>query len=127
MLRQKSVNGCGFGFKSKSRIRKREEFQTVKQKGKRVRTNHFLAQLLIDDERPTAERRIGIIVTRRLGNAVKRNRAKRVFRELFRNHKEILPERSDLVVIPHSTFFSQPYSMLESDFLQTCKRFKTDR
>jgi len=86
-----------------------------------------LAQALIDDERPTTERRIGIIATRRLGNAVKRNQAKRVFRELFRNHKEILPERCDLVVIPHSTFFSQSYSKLELDFLHTCKRVKTDR
>ncbi|MBU63763.1 MAG: ribonuclease P protein component [Opitutae bacterium] len=127
MLRQKSVKICGFGFKSKSRISKREEFQSVKHQGKRVRTNHFLAQILIVDERSTVERRIGIIVTRRLGNAVKRNRAKRVFRELFRNHKEILPERCDIVIIPHSTFYLQPYSKLELDFLQTCKRFKTDK
>ncbi|MBT5910098.1 MAG: ribonuclease P protein component [Opitutae bacterium] len=127
ILRQKSVSSCGFGFKSKNRIHKREEFQTVKQKGKRVRTNHFLAQVLIDNKRPTTERRIGIIATRRLGNAVKRNRAKRVFRELFRNHNKILPERCDLVIIPHSTFFSQSYPTLEMDFLHICKRFKTDR
>ena len=125
--RQNSVSICGYGFTTKCRIHKREEFQTVKKKGKRVRTNHFLSQALIDGERPTTERRIGIIATRRLGNAVKRNRAKRIIRELFRNHKEILPERCDLVVIPHSTFFSQSYSKLELDFLCICKRFKTDK
>ena len=42
--------------------------------------------------------RLGIIATRRLGNAVRRNRAKRLVREVFRRNKTALG--LDIVVLP---------------------------
>lgn len=42
--------------------------------------------------------RLGIIVTKRLGKAVKRNRVKRLIREFFRRHKGLLPPK-DIVII----------------------------
>lgn len=47
------------------------------------------------DEAPT---RVGIIVGRRFGNAVRRNRAKRVFRDLARQlYPDLVPGRGLLV------------------------------
>ena len=46
-----------------------------------------------------AHRRIGISASRRVGNAVVRNRIKRGVREWFRASREILPEDVDIVVI----------------------------
>jgi ribonuclease P protein component len=43
--------------------------------------------------------RIGIVVTRKVGNAVARNRIKRVCRECFRQWPDLLPDGVDLVVI----------------------------
>ncbi len=42
--------------------------------------------------------RLGVIATKRLGKAVRRNRVKRLLREFFRHHKGILPPR-DIVII----------------------------
>lgn len=46
-----------------------------------------------------AQPRIGLTVSRRVGNAVLRNRIKRRVREWFRMHREELPRGVDLVVI----------------------------
>ena len=43
--------------------------------------------------------RLGIVVTRRLGNAVARNRIKRVCRECFRHWPDLLPDGVDLVIV----------------------------
>lgn len=42
--------------------------------------------------------RLGLVVTRRLGKAVRRNRVKRLLREFFRRHRAALPLR-DLVIM----------------------------
>jgi ribonuclease P protein component len=43
---------------------------------------------------------MGLAVTRKTGNAVKRNRVKRVVREFFRLHGGMLPRGVDVVVVP---------------------------
>jgi len=48
---------------------------------------------------PADEPRLGITVTRKVGNAVFRNRAKRVIREAFRRKRDDLPPGTDVVVI----------------------------
>jgi ribonuclease P protein component len=42
---------------------------------------------------------MGVVVTRKLGTAVRRNRVKRLCRECFRTWPDLLPEGVDLVVI----------------------------
>ncbi len=43
--------------------------------------------------------RIGLLVTKKVGDAVARNRIKRLCRECFRGWKDLLPDGVDLVVI----------------------------
>ena len=59
-------------------------------------TEHFL--LFIFDRGDTERARLGITVTRKVGNAVRRNRIKRLVREWFRGVREGV-ESCDLVVI----------------------------
>jgi ribonuclease P protein component len=47
-----------------------------------------------------AHPRIGLVVSRKIGNAVVRNRWKRLLREAFRLSRNELPEHLDLVVLP---------------------------
>ena len=46
--------------------------------------------------------RLGLSVSRKYGNAVKRNRLRRLYREAFRLSKHELPTGLDLVLIPRS-------------------------
>jgi len=52
-----------------------------------------------EERQHTARRRLGVTVSKRVGNAVVRNRVKRRIREWFRHKREALPDRLDLVVI----------------------------
>jgi len=48
---------------------------------------------------PHGPGRVGITVTRKIGNAVERNRVKRVVREVFRRHRAWFPQGVDVVFI----------------------------
>lgn len=79
----------------------------------RVRAGSFL---LLGVRRPLpAPTRLGIVASRRVGNAVARNRAKRLLRELFRLHRHELPDGLDLVAIAHASIVGKRLSDLERD------------
>jgi len=58
--------------------------------------------------------RLGISISRRVGNAVKRNRIKRLLRESFRLIQHDLPRGYDLVVVvrPHETLILAEYQKI---------------
>lgn len=84
-----------FGFSKWERIRKKKEFLEITRTGQRRQTLHFVIYL-----RPNPEGRVrlGMTVSRRVGNAVKRNRVKRLLREFFRLHKQRLPSHDFLII-----------------------------
>ena len=53
-------------------------------------------------------RRLGVIVTRKTGGAVVRNRWKRMIREMFRHGRELLPPSTDHVVIVRGSTKGSP-------------------
>jgi ribonuclease P protein component len=84
-------------FSARDRIKKRAEFQRIQDAGLRVVTPGFVFLIGL---RGSAERpRLGITASRRVGNAVVRNRAKRLVRAAFRTLRSELPGGLDLVVI----------------------------
>ena len=88
-------------FGRDQRLRKRRDFQRIQADSVRVVAPHFvflLAAQPVGGARP----RIGLIVTRKLGGAVVRNRIKRLCRECFRRSPELLPGGIDVVVIARS-------------------------
>ena len=82
-------------FTKADRIRRRSEYLRVQAQGRRIHSRHFGVTLA-----PTEALgpRLGLVVTRRFGKAVRRNRMKRLLREFFRRHKERLPLR-DVVIM----------------------------
>lgn len=68
-------------FSKTHRVLEKEEFQTVMKKGKRYFVDSFV---LFSHKNHKAHHRLGVIASRKSGNAVVRNRAKRVMREYFR-------------------------------------------
>jgi ribonuclease P protein component len=79
-------------------LRKRSDFTRVQNAGGRVVAPGFI--FLMAPCPPGCESlRLGITASRRVGNAVVRNRAKRVVREAFRATRSLWPAPFDLVVI----------------------------
>jgi ribonuclease P protein component len=78
-------------------VRKRAEFERIQTSGERVETRHFVFVLAAQGE--PAVPRLGITASRRIGNAVARNRAKRLVREAFRSTGDLWPGGVDVVVI----------------------------
>ncbi len=84
------------GFPRARRLRKRRQFQTVYHRGVRFGCRLFtLFALATDSGRPG---RVGLTCTRKVGNAVVRNRCKRLLREAMRKQWRLLPGGADVVL-----------------------------
>lgn len=86
-----------FRFPKAVRIRTKREFDRV-YAGKCKAADGVL--LLFASPNGLPHPRIGLSVSRKVGNAVVRNRIKRLLREAFRLSQAELPTGCDLVVIP---------------------------
>jgi ribonuclease P protein component len=90
----------GFSFGKERRIRRRKDFLRIQAVGQRTSTAHFV--MLVAAREAAACARVGFVVTRKIGNAVQRNRIKRVCRECFRMWPDLVPDGIDLVIIARS-------------------------
>jgi ribonuclease P protein component len=85
------------GLPRGQRIRKRPDFLRIQNGPARVGAPHLL--LLFELRPEGGPPRLGVVASRKVGPAVARNRAKRLVREAFRLHQEMLPRGLDLVVV----------------------------
>jgi len=84
-------------FPKQERLRKRSDFLRVEAtKVRRFVTGHVIILAAPNSMQCS---RIGVTVSKRIGTAVKRNRIKRLLREIYRRHKEIFPPGYDIVLI----------------------------
>jgi ribonuclease P protein component len=83
-----------FGLPKSCLLRKTAEFNLVYRGGRRLYGRNF-ALIFLPADRPYS--RLGISVPRKVGNAVRRNRIKRLVRETFRLHRPLFPGASDIV------------------------------
>lgn len=83
-------------FPKSARLRKRPEFVSLSRTGKKVHSPNFI---VISKSNGRDESRLGITVSSKVGNALVRNRIKRIVREFFRRRRHDWLPASDIVVI----------------------------
>jgi ribonuclease P protein component len=95
------------------------DIEYAKQHGLRISTALFNVVICRTDMNGS---RIGIVVGKRFGGAVNRNRVKRLFRELTRQLRgQLLPGHA-LVVFPKRDSISQPFAVLKEVWLSMLRR-----
>jgi ribonuclease P protein component len=106
---------------SNGRLRRRAEFTRVYEQGARLR-GRFMTCFALPNGLDSP--RLGIAASRKIGNAVTRNRAKRRVRELYRAHKPLKP--IDIVFVPRRELVSAPWGDLEADYHTALRRFENE-
>ena len=103
-----------FGHGRALRLRRSEDFRRVQGKGRRLRAGHLLA-LWLPGTGETS--RVGLTVSKKVGNSVVRNRVKRWLREGVRHERHRLPGRVDVVLIAHPEAATAGLRALVSDVI----------
>ena len=98
-------------------IRRRRDFQRAYESGRRV-SGRFMTIFLLANRSTTT--RLGIAATRKIGDSVRRNRAKRLVRELYRRNRKAVG--LDIVVIVRREMLDAPYGSLEAEYQAALKR-----
>jgi ribonuclease P protein component len=62
--------------------------------------------------------RLGVVVSRKIGKANVRNRAKRLLREVFRQNQQRLALECDLVLIARRSIVGLGYSQVDAQYLR---------
>lgn len=86
---------CSTTFLKSERLLERKDFVNLNRFGRKLHSHHFTISLMQNGRGVT---RLGIAVSKRIGNAVERNRVKRLIRESFRLNKTVFPEGYDIVI-----------------------------
>jgi len=85
-----------FSFTKADRLLKRSDFLRLQRIGKNIQNNHFIASFYSGRYQRS---RLGITVTRKVGNAATRNRIKRLSREYFRLNRHKIAGNWDINII----------------------------
>lgn len=114
------------GVQRSQRLKKRAEFEAVREGGERVSCGPFIFQARFENpeegDGAAGQKYLGVIASRRVGGAVKRNFGKRRFREIFRRNLAAIPEGCRIVIVLRNRFDCYSFGELERRFLKACRR-----
>ncbi|HEX7063963.1 MAG TPA: ribonuclease P protein component [Bacillales bacterium] len=107
-------------MKTQRRLKKNKEFQSVFRSGTSKANRQFVIYSCDQTERKRF--RVGISVSKRVGNAVTRNRIKRYVREAIRQLEGQLSEGKDYVIIARKPTADMNFHQVKSSLVHVMKR-----
>lgn len=99
-------------------LKNTHEFQNVYKNGKYY-ANKYLVMYVLEND--LSINRVGISVSKKVGNSVVRHRLTRLVRESYRLHEEIFNSGLDIVVVVRKDAALMTYAKIESAFLHLGK------
>lgn len=102
-------------------LKKNKDFQTVYRQGKSY-ANKYLVLYIMENQ--TEKNRIGISVSKKVGNSVVRHHLTRLIRESYRLQEECFQRGYDLVVIARQSAKDVTYKEMESALIHLGKLHK---
>ena len=118
-------------------LRRRSDFLYVQRSGIRQVMPHFILQAAmarpslrqlecqVVSSKPTIGFRTGVTASKKVGNAVARNRAKRRMRALFHQLQAFnIPTRTDFVLVARQSLLHAGWTELSEDFSKATKRIQ---
>ncbi|WP_142559291.1 ribonuclease P protein component [Streptococcus mitis] len=100
------------------RVKKEKDFNAIFQEGKSVANRKFVVYRLENSEQHF---RVGLSVSKKLGNAVTRNQIKRRIRHVLITHKDQIIENLDFVVIARKGVEEMNYTEIEKNLLHVLR------
>jgi ribonuclease P protein component len=104
------------------RIKKNAEFQEVFKKGKSVANRQFVVYALKRNEQ--ANFRIGLSVSKKIGNAVTRNQIKRYLRQTFLELSDQIHKDVELIIIARKPAATMKFAEIKSSMIHVLKLAK---
>ncbi len=106
-------------FPARQRLRRQADFAKVRGAGRKKECGGFAVFARIREAgEETAEPRLGVVTSRRIGPAVTRNLVRRVIREIFRARMKTLPDGCDVVVVARRRFRQFTFREIEQQWLR---------
>ena len=102
-------------------LKKNHQFQFVYKNGRSYANKYFV---MIIKENGLEKNRIGISVSKKVGNSVVRHRIARLVRESYRLHESVFNSGLDIVVVARSNAAGASYYEVESALLHLAKLHK---
>lgn len=106
-------------FSIENRVRLQRDFDFIRKNGVKADCSAFILYMAPPRE-PRTQPRLGVVASRRIGNSVVRHRAKRLFREIFRNSG--LEGPCDVLVYVRRGFWKFEYAKLRARFEDALRR-----
>ena len=102
-------------------LKKNQDFQKVYRKGKSY-ANKYLVMYVLENQ--SGKNRLGISVSKKVGNSVVRHRLTRLIRESYRLNEIVFKQGLDIVVIARVTAKGKGYKEINSALLHLGKLHK---
>lgn len=112
-VRTEEIVSVKLQFPKSRRLRSRDEFRRIKKYGKRITGRTVIFDVLTEK---FPYRLLGVTASKRFGNAVARNRFKRLIREAFRLQQYLLPPGLIINVSPRTNESMPTFQEILEDF-----------
>jgi ribonuclease P protein component len=109
----------GVTMKKDYRIKSNNDFQKVFKKGESVANRQFIVYKYKNDEIPHF--RIGLSVSKKIGNAVVRNQVKRYIRQAFTDFKADINSKYDYIIIARKPASEMDYFEVKKSLIHVLK------